>query len=74
MLEAHSKNQLNQSWQKRKTSLQTGRGIFHLRFRKEWRLKELQLYEKASLKVKKVNLFNTETKILRSEREMASIR
>lgn len=33
-----------------------------------------ELYEKASLKSKKIHLFKTETKILKAETEMVSIR
>lgn len=74
MLEAQNNNELNQSQQKRKTSLGTGRGIFRLRFRKESRINEAELYEKASLKAKKIHLFKAETKILKAERETVSIR
>lgn len=73
MLEVQNNNQLNQSQQKRKTSLGAGRGIFRLRFRKEWRIDEAELYEKASLKAKKNHLFKTETKILKAERKKQSV-
>lgn len=62
-MEAQNNNkQLNESQQKRKTSLGTGRSIFHLRSRKEWRINKAELYEKAFLKAKKIHLFKRETK------------